>query len=348
MLFALPDDDTLYKALIDRDASYEGRAYVAVTSTGVFCRLSCPARKPRRENCRFHDTVGACLEAGYRPCLRCRPIPSSDPIVTDLLARLDADPARRWREADLALLGYDASTVRRAFRRSIGITFLDLARQRRLAEGFGTLAAGERVIDAQIDAGFDSPSAFREAFARILGIAPGALRKDARLQASWIDTPLGAMVAVADARALYLLEFLDRKALSSALRALLADAHGDIGLGTPAPAQQARRELDAYFTGRSARFSVLLAPGGTAFEARVWTALRTIPAGQTRSYGDLARTIGQPTATRAVARANGKNRIALLIPCHRVIGADGALTGYGGGLWRKERLIAIERNFTGD
>ena len=332
MLFALPDPDTLYKALVDRDASYEGRAYVAGTTTGVFCRLTCPARKPRRENCLFHDTVSACLEAGYRPCQRCRPIPSSDPVVTELLA----------------LLGHDPSTVRRAFRRSIGVTFLDLARQRRMAEGFGTLAAGDRVIDAQIDAGFDSPSAFREAFARILGIAPGALRKDARLQASWIDTPLGAMIAVADARALYLLEFLGRKALSSEMKALLADARGDIGLGNPAPLEHARRELDAYFTGRSPRFTVPLAPGGTAFETRVWAALRTIPAGETRSYADLARMIGQPTATRAVARANGRNRIALLIPCHRVIGADGSLTGYGGGLWRKERLIAIERNFRGE
>lgn len=345
MLFDLPDDQTLYAALLSRDPGFEGRAFVAVTSTGIFCRLTCPARKPRRENCVFYDTAGACLEAGYRACKRCTPLPSGDPLVADLLDRLEADPARRWREEDLAAEGLDPSTVRRAFRRALGVTFLDLARQKRLAEGFGTLANGNRVIDAQIDAGFESASAFREAFARYLGTAPGTLRADARLQASWIDTPLGAMVAVADRAHLYLLEFVGRKAPSSELKALMADAKGDIGVGRTDPIDLAERELDAFFSGRSTRFTVPLASGGTAFEARVWDLLRTIPAGETRSYGDLARMIGKPSATRAVARANGKNRIALMIPCHRVIGADGSLTGYGGGLWRKERLIAIERAY---
>ncbi|MGR3708131.1 MAG: methylated-DNA--[protein]-cysteine S-methyltransferase, partial [Alterinioella nitratireducens] len=155
-------------------------------------------------------------------------------------------------------------------------------------------------------------------------------------------------VAVSDARALYLLEFADRKALPAELKRLAHDAKGDIGIGRPEPTQAVANALARYFAGERAEFDIPLAPGGTPFQALVWGALRRIEPGRTRSYCDLAREIGRPSATRAVARANGANRIAIVIPCHRVIGADGWLTGYGGGLWRKERLIALERHYARD
>lgn len=341
----LPGDDVLYAALLARDPAWDGRAYVAVASTGVFCRLTCPARKPKQANCRFHAEPAACLAAGYRPCLRCRPLGEPDPLVTRLVDALAAEPERRWSEADLHAMRLDPSTVRRAFKRQFGRSFLDLARERRLRAGFTTLRTGAKVIEAQLDAGFESASAFRDAFARLLGLSPGALRSTARLMADWIETPLGAMLAVSDAKALYLLEFLDRKALPGELKRLSADAHGDIGLGCPQPTQTARRALAAYFDGTDARLDVPIATGGSAFARAVWAALRQIPAGETRSYGQLARGLGRPTATRAVARANGANRIALIVPCHRVIGADGGLTGYGGGIWRKDRLLALERHY---
>jgi AraC family transcriptional regulator of adaptative response/methylated-DNA-[protein]-cysteine methyltransferase len=348
MMFDLPDPDTLYTALLAKDPAYDGRAYVSVRTTGIFCRFACPARKPLRKNCVFHSTPGACLEAGFRPCKRCHPLnQTGDPLVEALLAALDRDPARRWREADLLAMGYDPSTVRRAFKRHFAMSFLDMARQRRLREGFTSLSETGSVTEAQLDAGFESPSAFRAAFARALGVAPGSLRTGARLQADWIDTSLGPMVAVSDARALYLLEFSDRKALPAELKALMRDAKGDLGLGRPAPTELAARELAAFMDGKGARFTVPLAPGGTPFQRQVWDALQRIPAGDTRSYSELAQEIGRPEATRAVARANGANRIAILIPCHRVIGADGSLTGYGGGLWRKRRLIDIERHYAG-
>ena len=347
-LFDLPDPDTLYAALCAKDPAYDGRAYVAVRPTGIFCRFTCPARKPLRKNCAFHATAGACLEAGFRPCKRCHPLnQSGDPLVETLLAALDRAPARRWREADLTAMGHDPSTVRRAFKRHFGMSFLDMARQRRLREGFTALGDAGSVTEAQLDAGFESPSAFRASFARLLGVTPGSLRAGARLQADWIDTALGPMVAVSDEKALYLLEFADRKALPTELKALWRDAKGDLGLGRPAPTERAAQELAAFMDGQNARFTVPLAPGGTPFQRQVWDALQHIPAGETRSYLDLATQIGRPEATRAVARANGANRIAILIPCHRVIGADGSLTGYGGGLWRKRRLIDIERRYTG-
>ena len=346
MLFALPDDDTLYDALLARDDRYDGQAYVCVHSTGIFCRLTCPARKPLRENCSFRATVGDCIEAGFRPCKRCHPLKAAaqnDPVIIDLLARLDARPEHRWSEPDIAALGYDLSTVRRTFKRQFGMTFLEMARQRRLREGFETLALGGSVLTAQLDAGFESPSAFRAAFARLMGCAPSDLATDGHMRATWIPTALGDMIAVTSASHLHLLEFADRKGLPAGLKKLQAATPGGLGFGHFAPAEQAKAELDDYFAARSARFETPLALHGSPFTRRVWEALRTIPAGQTRSYADIARQIGQPSAVRAVARANGANQIALMIPCHRVIGADGSLTGYAGGLWRKQRLIEIER-----
>ena len=346
MMFDLPDSETLYAALLARDAAYDGRAYVGVTSTGIFCRLTCPARKPKRENCQFYATPGACIEAGFRACKRCHPLDAAagnDPAVRQLLAKLDERPSYRWGEEDIARMGLDPSTVRRAFKRQFGMTFLEMARQRRLREGFTTLSGGEPVIAAQIDAGFESPSAFRAAFAKLVGVAPGAFRKDAQLLADWIDTPLGAMVAVACQHKLHLLEFADRKALPREVAKLQKRQPGGLGFGRPAVIDQAAAELNRYFAGEAAQFDTPLAYHGTAFEAEVWRALRQIPAGETRSYGQLAADLGRPGSSRAVARANGANQIAVMIPCHRVLGADGTLTGYGGGLWRKQRLIEIER-----
>lgn len=348
MLFDLPDHATLYHALLNRDDRYDGRAYVCVATTGIFCRLTCPARKPKPENCTFHPTIGACIEAGFRACKRCHPLKAvalADPNVAALLIALDERPDIRWSEKHVVQLGYDLSTVRRNFKRQFGMTFLEMARQRRLREGFETLSDGGKVIAAQHEASFDSPSAFRSAFARLLGCAPGALSRNGMLLASWIETPLGDMIAVSSATHLHLLEFVDRKALSTELKKLHALAKQGIALGRPTPTEQAEEELAAYFSGRSATFVTPLAFQGTAFSRDVWLELRRIPVGETRSYSQIARSIGDPSVTRAVARANGANQIALMVPCHRVIGADGSLTGYGGGLWRKQRLIEIERAF---
>ncbi|KQQ46718.1 6-O-methylguanine DNA methyltransferase [Rhizobium sp. Leaf311] len=347
MLFDLPDPDTLYAALLARNESFDGQAFVCVSTTGVFCRLTCPARKPKRENCTFFPTIGQCIEAGFRPCKRCHPLQAAalaDPTIAALLQELDKRPYLRWSEDHVAKLGYDLSTVRRSFKRQFGMTFLEMARQRRIREGFETLALGGKVITAQHEASFDSASAFRAAFARLLGKSPAELQSDKLLRATWIPTPLGDMIAVSSRNHLHLLEFVDRKGLPAELKKLERNSKEGIGIGTMPPSEQAAAELAEYFAARSARFLTPLAAPASAFTQHVWDALRQIPAGETRSYSDIARQIGHPAATRAVARANGANQIAIMIPCHRVIGADGSLTGYGGGLWRKQRLIEIERD----
>ncbi|WP_136637223.1 bifunctional transcriptional activator/DNA repair enzyme AdaA [Pseudooceanicola onchidii] len=349
MMFDLPDPATCYASFFDSPDMMRGRLWVGVTSTGILCRPGCPARRPKPENCAWFASVPAALDAGFRPCKRCRPTEpaGADPLVARLSRALEDDPARRWSEGDVSAMGIDPSTARRAFRRALGITFLDYARLRRLQAGARELSRGSRVIDAQLEAGFDSGSGFRAAFARLLGLPPEALatRADALLQADWIDTELGPMIAVADDHGLHLLEFADRPALPRELARLHKAVKGRMTFGRTAPMDQAARELARYLAGDDATFSTPLTYHGTPFTCAVWDALRQIPAGETLSYSALAARLGRPEATRAVARANGANQIAVLIPCHRVVGADGSLTGYGGGLWRKDRLIELERSY---
>lgn len=349
MMIEQANQETLYKAFAARDKSYDGRAYVGVTSTGIFCRFTCPARKPRPENCRFFDTVAECIEAGFRPCKKCSPLApeaQSDHVVKTLTEALQKDPSFRWNEESIAEMGFDPSTVRRSFKRHFGMTFLEMARQWRLRAGFETLSNGGRVIDAQWDAGFESPSGFRDAFAKLLGQPPVKLSGNGILKADWIETPIGAMIAVSDKSMLYLLEFADRKALPTELKKLWKLTKGEIGIGRYAPTDQIEEELGSYFRAESSRFMVPVYQRGSAFTLSVWDELRRIPAGKTRSYSEVAEAVGRPSAVRAVARANGANQLALVIPCHRVIGADGSLTGYGGGLWRKQYLIELERKLS--
>lgn len=344
----LNNPDTLYQALLLKDRSYDGHVFVCVTTTGVFCRLSCSARKPKRENVIFCDSVGACMEQGYRPCRLCRPLDIGnyrDPIYIDLMARLDKAPCHIWCEDDLKENGFDPSTVRRIFKRQIGMTFLELARLKRKSLGAAALAEGQPVIEAQLTAGYESGSGFREAIQRLIGNPPRELKGRMLLKACWTTTPIGEMLVVSDQHRLHLLEFFDRKGLPVELKKLQARAHSSIVFSRTEIIDRVEKELHDYFLGKSCQFDVPLARAKGGFAPIVWQALRQIPAGQTRSYSELARALDRPTATRAVARANGENQIAIIIPCHRVIGADGSLTGYGGGLWRKDWLLRHEKKY---
>ncbi|MCH8522570.1 methylated-DNA--[protein]-cysteine S-methyltransferase [Glycocaulis sp.] len=171
-------------------------------------------------------------------------------------------------------------------------------------------------------------------------------KEGAPLAARWLETPLGPMLAVADRTGLHALGFPDGKGLAREIAALKTRT-GSLALGPSPILDQAEAELDAYFAGRSLEFRTPVVQHGSAFQQAVWTALMAIPAGQTTAYGELARAMNQPGATRAVAAANGRNAVAIMVPCHRVIGADGSLTGYGGRLWRKTWLLEHEARVTG-
>lgn len=195
---------------------------------------------------------------------------------------------------------------------------------------------------AASNAGFQSQSGFHDAFKRLFGATPGRAAGAELITVAWLESPVGPLLAGAVEEGVCLLEFVDRRAIEKQLDTLRRRFSAAAAPGEHPHLALLRTELAAYFRGTLRRFAVPLAVRGTPFQATVWDALRRIPHGQTRSYADIAADIARPTAVRAVARANGDNRIAILIPCHRVIGSDGSLTGYGGGLWRKQKLLEIE------
>ncbi len=330
-----------YDALVRKDPKYVGVFYAGVKTTGVFCHSICPARKPKFENCVFFKTPEQALLASYRPCKRCRPLSppgEASALISKLVSAVEREPERRWCEHDIQNLDADPSTVRRQFKKRFGMTFVEYARARRLGHAMIDIRRGERVIAAQHSAGYESGSGFRNAFSRLMGAPPAA--NDARaLVAAWLDTPLGPMIAIADEDKLHLLEFLDRRALESEIRRLKQTEKSTVIPGRTPPIDLLEKELKQYFDGTLHVFNTPLNLAGSAFQQSVWKALLDIPAGDTRSYSEIAKIIRNPAATRAVARAN---RMAIIVPCHRVIGADGALTGYGGGLARKEWLLTHE------
>lgn len=241
---ALPGEAEMYRLMAARDPAADGLFVVAVRTTGIFCRPTCPSRTPLPQNVEFHATPWDALVAGFRPCRRCWPMGRSN--------------------------GNQPLTVTR------------------------------------------------------------------------IDTPLGAMIAAAVDEGLVVLDFADRRAARTALRNASRRLRAMPTVGHDPHLDTLRTQLDEYFAGARTTFGLPLAPRGTAFEESVWSWLRTIPPGQTRTYAEGATAVGRPQAVRAIGRANGANPLAIIVPCHRVIGSDGDLTGYGGGLWRKRALLELE------
>ena len=336
----------MYRALVEHDPAFEGIFFVGVSTTRVFCRPTCRVRTPKRENVEFFGSTSDALHAGYRPCRRCQPLsesPGAPPVVAQLLAAVEAEPTGRLRDADLLSCGIEPSTARRAFKRYCGMTFHAYHRARRMGLALAGVRQGRSMIDLQLDHGFESGSGFRGAFHRLVGSTPSQARDVACVYAQWFDTPLGAMLALAGDDGLELLEFVDRRSLEREIEAMQSKLKRPILPGAHRHLEQIGAELAAYFAGRELSFATPIALRGTPFQRAVWDALLTIPAGETRSYAQIAAAVGRGTAVRAVGRANGDNRLCLIVPCHRVIGADGALTGYGGGLWRKQWLLDHER-----
>ncbi len=342
----LPSNQTMYRALVNRDATFEGIFYVGVKTTGIFCRPSCSARKPRPENVEYFASTRDALLGGYRPCSRCHPLEKerqAPALVRRLCEVIEQAPEGKVTSADLLALGIDPSTARRQFQRYYGTTFHTYHRARRLGLALHQVRNGGAVIEAQLDTGFDSASGFWEAFRRVFGAAPSHSTQVHCLQARTIETPLGAMLALADREGLRLLEFADRRGLKNEIGRLREHLRCAIVPGSNAFLEVITQELAAYFAGTSMTFTVPLVLGGSAFERSVWEMLRRIQPGETWSYAELALRLGRASATRAVGRANGRNNLAVVIPCHRVIRADGGLCGYGGGIWRKQWLLEHER-----
>jgi AraC family transcriptional regulator, regulatory protein of adaptative response / methylated-DNA-[protein]-cysteine methyltransferase len=341
----LPDSEEMYEALLARDASYDGIFFVGVRSTGIFCRPACPARKPMRRNVDFYRSAGEALAEGFRPCKRCQPLlPQGETpaAIRALLNEIEADPSLRLRDSDLVARGVQPATLRRWFKEHHGMTFQAYQRARRMANALGALAQGGAVTQAAFDHGFESISGFQEAMRRITGRSATASRDASVVHLARVLTPLGPLLMGTTETGVALLEFTDRRMLATQLQRLERKLKCVFVPGETAVGRQMAEELAAYFAGTLREFSTPLEPAGTEFQHAVWRVLKAIPYAETRSYGAQALALGRPTAVRAVARANGDNPICIVVPCHRVIGADGTLTGYGGGLWRKKWLLHHE------
>jgi AraC family transcriptional regulator of adaptative response/methylated-DNA-[protein]-cysteine methyltransferase len=273
------------------------------------------------------------------------PAKPAPPLIQRLRAEVEKTPGGRITDKELRALEIDPSTARRQFLRHYGMTFQAYHRARRMGLALREVRNGSRVDEAQTESGFESASGFREAFVRIFGEPPTDAKQRGCLFAERIETPLGVMIAVADDIGLRLLEFADRRATERELRVLRQRLNKSIVPGEHPVLEQIRRELGEYFAGHRLEFSVPLAPVGSDFQQRTWKLLCRIPPAETRSYSWMAEQLKIPGARRAVGRANGSNMLCLVIPCHRVIRADGTLCGYGGGLWRKKWLLEHERKF---
>src|SRR6266571_114371 len=265
----LPPPETMYRALVKRDASFEGIFYVGVRTTGIFCRPTCSAKKPARENVDFFARANEALESGYRPCLRCHPVdPNARPpkLIERLRAEVERAPGGHLTDKELAALSIDPSTARRQFKRHYGMTFQAYHRARRMGLALNQVRKGDRVDQARNGSGFESESGFRDAFTKIFGESPTNARTQAPLFAERIDSPLGPMIAVADDQGLRLLEFIDRRAAERELSILRKRLGTNVVPGEHRYLTATRQQLADYFSGKKLEFDIPLAPIGSTFQ----------------------------------------------------------------------------------
>jgi AraC family transcriptional regulator of adaptative response/methylated-DNA-[protein]-cysteine methyltransferase len=335
------DVDTAWAAFMRRDRSWDGQVIGAVSTTGIYCKPSCPAKRPKRENVQFFATAEEARAAGYRPCLRCKP----DEVGRDREAVAQAVKLIESAEeapnlAELAeAVGYAPHHFQRIFKRDLGVSPAEYARGLRNKRAQTALKANGRVTDAIYDAGYSGPSGFYSDAKERLGMTPSAWRDGGRgetIRWTTFDSPLGQMLIAATSKGICRLTFSDSEASLKRLFPKATILRDDGGLR-----ELVEGALEAI-EHPAAMPDLPIDVAGTAFQEAVWRELRKIPPGETRSYAQIAAAIGQPTAVRAVGTANGDNHVAVLIPCHRVIRSDGTLGGYAGGLDRKKMLLDAE------
>lgn len=345
--FSMPPRAEMKKAVYGKDKSYDGIFFVGVKSTNIFCRPACSAKKPMEKNMVFYSTARDALFAGYRPCKRCKPLElsgSHPDWVQKLIEKIDSSDEKRIRDGGLREMSIQPEKARRYFMKNYGMTFHAYQRSRRLGSAFTQIRQGTKIDDAVFSNGYNSHSGFRDAFSKIFGKPPGKSVSTDCIVTSLYQSELGPIILGATSKGVCLVEFSDRRMLEYQLKTLKKRFNAAIIPGSNQHIEQIILELDEYFKGRLKNFKTPLVYPGTDFQMKVWDNLMKIPYGTTISYIDLAENIGVKGASRAVGTANGMNRIGIIIPCHRVVNKDGRLGGYGGGLWRKQWLIDMEKS----
>jgi AraC family transcriptional regulator of adaptative response/methylated-DNA-[protein]-cysteine methyltransferase len=264
-------------------------------------------------------------------------------VSQKLVQAVEEHPEKRWKEIGFFKLSTNAKRASRLFKKRFGMTFVAYARARRMGVAMKSIKERKSIIDTQLETGCESGSGFRDAFSKMMGALPVKREEVNLLEADWIDTPLGPMIAIADEKALYLLEFVNRRGLEREIEKLRKKIGSAIVPGKTEPIDSIAKELTYYFEGKLRCFQTPIKMIGSAFQKKVWSELQQIPMGKTCSYSEIARAMKNPSAVRAVAKANGANQLAIIIPCHRVINANGDLGGYAGGTVRKKWLLSHEK-----
>ncbi len=347
--------DDYWRAVVERDARADARFVYAVRSTGIYCRPTCPSRRPQRRQVVFYSAPEAAERDGFRPCRRCRPraaglgVPAAlakmaENVCRDIEAGLEQGDEPITLAALSNRVGVNAHQLQRKFKRVMGITPRQYADAQRLARLKGRLRGGQNVTGALYDAGYGSSRALYERAPSRMGMTPATYRRGGlgmRIGYTVVDSPLGRLLVGATERGVCAVCLGD------------SDAKLEASLAAEYPRAEIRRDeamlgrsVSAFLNhleGRTPRLDLPVDLQATAFQWRVWEELRAIPYGSTRSYSEVARAIGRPKAVRAVAHACATNPVAVVIPCHRVVGKDGGLHGYRWGLARKEKLLALER-----
>jgi AraC family transcriptional regulator of adaptative response/methylated-DNA-[protein]-cysteine methyltransferase len=346
---AQPGDDKRWNAVVARDSSRDGEFVFAVSSTGVYCRPSCPARRPRRENVTFFTHPDRAEKAGFRACLRCRPRSISGDPQADSAKEICRYIEQHLDESiTLARLGkvfrQSPFHLQRRFKAALGITPREYADSCRLRLLKRNLQAGDNVTRAMYDAGYGSSSRLYEKTASQLGMTPDKYRRGAiaaTVRYACVDSPLGRMLIAATDRGVCGIQFA--RSDGELIEGLKREFPFAVRKPDEGGLQAWVSALLEKMAGKELNAALPLDIRATAFQRRVWTYLQSIPFGATRSYCQVAKAIGQPSASRAVARACATNPVAVAIPCHRVVREDGNISGYRWGVERKKALLEMEQ-----
>lgn len=334
-----------YSAIGTRTDAYEGIFITGVITTGVFCRPSCRAKKPLAKNVIFFETAQEAIQNGFRPCKICKPmelVGETPQYIKDIILELQEDPYLKIKDYNLRQRGVEPSQLRRWFKKNHKMTFHSYQRMMRINKAYNQIKGGNTVTNTAFGLGYESLSGFNDGWQKIFGKPPMNSHKKTVINIIRFPTKLGPMFACATAKGICLLEFTDRRMLETEFKDLCKHLDAVILPGENEHLNLVEKEITEYFDGTRKNFTVQLDTPGTDFQNSVWMALMKLPFGSTISYKELAAKMNRPSAVRAVASANGCNRIAIIIPCHRVIGSNGDLTGYGGGLPRKKWLLEME------
>ncbi|MFK7802585.1 MAG: bifunctional transcriptional activator/DNA repair enzyme AdaA [Anaerolineae bacterium] len=339
--------NSYYQALLNRESSFVGIFYVGVKTTDVFCIATCRARKPKLKNVEFYTTVKDALDNGYRPCKICKPTENANqaPAQVEKAIELVKDNLKeKITDDQLRENQISPDLVRRWFKENYGMTFHAYQRMFRINNAVQELKKGKKTIDTALDSGYESLSGFGYTYKKLIGQSPQNSDGKTIILIDRFTTPLGPIFICATDIGVCLLEFTDRAILEKEFRDLQRLLTGQIMAGENKHIKQAKVEISEYFAGNRQVFEVPVHMPGTPFQVSVWKELLKLAYGETASYSQQAQKIGKLKAVRAVGTANGANRISIIVPCHRVLGSNGSLTGFGGGLERKRWLLEHEKS----